>query len=307
MGFRAAAALAILLPPLAACSGSSAPLVVGRKGTGDGEFDAPRGIAAAGGRVAVVDRSGRLQEFTADLAFVRSIPVMPPGARRGFPLGVLFDPSGGYLVVHTHDAALVRYGIDGKELSRFGNNGVKDGELCMPQRAVPFRGNLLVSEFGYEECRRVQEFAPDGRFLRRLPGEFRRPMGVALDEAGILWIADASGSLFRYEAASGRALGSATTEGKGAGQAVWPTGVAPWPGGGVVLCEAGNHRLQRFDAGGRSLGVFGRNGALPGEFNTPYDLAVDPPFLFVADTENHRVQRFRLDALKFDRPGGGTR
>lgn len=302
MGFRAAAALALLLPALPACSGASAPLVIGRRGNADGEFDTPRGIAASGGRVAVVDRSGRLQEFTADGAFVRSIGIMPPNARRGFPLGVLFDPAGGYLVVHTHDAALVRFGTDGKEMGRIGNEGVKDGEFCMPQRAVLFRGNLLVSEFGYEECKRVQEFAPDGTFLRRLPGTFHRPMGVAVDGAGILWVADESGSLLRYEAASGRLLGTATTEGKGAGQAVWPTGVAALPGGGVVICEAGNHRLQRFDPSGRSLGVYGRNGPLPGEFNTPYDLAVDPPYLFVADSGNHRVQRFRLDALPWE-PG----
>jgi DNA-binding beta-propeller fold protein YncE len=127
-------------------------------------------------------------------------------------------------------------------------------------------------------------------------------MGLAVDGAGILWIADASGSLFRYDAAPGRLLGSATTEGKGAGQAVWPTGVAALPGGGVVIVEAGNHRLQRFDPSGRSLGVFGRNGSLPGEFNTPYDCAVDPPFLFVADSENHRVQRFRLDAVPWEAP-----
>jgi len=305
MGWRAAVALALLLPLLAACEDSSTPLVFGRRGAAEGEFDSPRGIAAAGGRVAVVDRSGRLQEFTAWGVFVRAIPVMPPNARRGFPLGVLFDPAGGYLVVHTHDAALVRYGIDGKELSRFGDNGVKDGELCMPQRAVPFGGNLLVSEFGYEECKRIQEFTPGGKFVRRLPGVFQRPMGVAVDGAGVLWVADASGSLLRYEAATGHLLGSATTEGKGAGQAVWPTGVAALPGGGVVIAEAGNHRLQRFDAAGKSLGVFGRSGSLPGEFNTPYDLAVDPPWLFVADTENHRIQRFRLDAISWEKPGEG--
>ena len=301
MGFRAGA-LALLLPLLlAACEDPALPRVVGRKGTLDAEFDAPRGIAAAHGRVAVVDRSGRLQEFTADLAFVRSIPVMPPGARRGFPLGVLLE-EGGYTVVHTHDAAVVRFGTDGKEIARFGSNGVRDGELCMPQRAVRFRGNLLVSEFGYDESKRVQEFAPDGKFLRRLPGSFQRPMGVAVDEAGVLWIADTSGKVLRYDAASGRELGSATTEGTGIGQAQWPSGVAALPGGGVVVVEAGNHRLQRFDSAGRSIGVFGSNGAMPGQFNTPYDVAVDPPWLFVADTENHRVQRFRLDAIPWVKP-----
>src|SRR5688572_31370962 len=69
MGFRAAAAVVVLL---AGCEDPAAPLVIGRKGTYTGEFEAPRGIAASGDRLAVVDRSGRLQEFTADGAFVRA-------------------------------------------------------------------------------------------------------------------------------------------------------------------------------------------------------------------------------------------
>jgi hypothetical protein len=293
MGFRDAAAAPLLLLLLAGCEDPAAPLVIGRKGTFTGEFEAPRGIAASGDRLAVVDRSGRLQEFTADGAFVRAFPVMPEGSRRGFPLGVRFDGDG-FLVAHTHDAALVRYGAEGKEISRFGNEGVKDGEFCMPQRVVPFRGNLIVSEFGYAPCCRVQEFALDGKFLRRFPGTFHRPMGVAVDEAGILWVADTGGKVVRYEAATGRLLGPV------ADPVVWPTGVAALPGGGVVVVEAGNHRLHRFAADGRSLGTFGRNGSLPGEFNTPYDVAVAPPWIFVADTENHRVQRFRLDAIPWE-------
>lgn len=304
----------LLLAPvsLAACEDRSAPLVIGRPGAGDGEFDTPRGISAANGAVAVVDKSGRVQLFSSDGTFLRAFPVTAPGARRGFPLGVLLEPGGGTVVVHTHDAALVRYGPDGKEVSRWGSNGVKDGELCMPQRAVVHGGEVFVSDFGYEQCRRVQVFAPDGRFLRRIGGPgteavFQRPMGVTVDGAGVLWVADESGRIFRFDPSSGRLLGTVGSAGRGAGQSTWPTGAAALPGGGVVVCEAGNHRLQRFDADGRSLGVFGRNGTGPGEFRTPYDLAVDPPWLFVADTDNNRVQRFRIDAIPWRPPGEEAR
>ena len=305
--------LSLLLAPvlLASCEDAAIPLVIGRAGTADGEFDTPRGIAAAGGRIAVVDRSGRVQVFGADGAFQRSFPVMPPGARRGFPLGVLLDAGGATWVVHTHDASLVHYGLDGKEDSRWGVGGVKDGELGQPQRAVLSGGGMLVSDFGYEPCRRVQAFTPAGAFLRRIGGPgteavFQRPMGMAVDAGGVLWVADAAGMLFRFDPGTGRFLGAVGSEGTAPGRTVWPTGVAALPGGGVVVCEAGNHRLQRFDADGRSLGVFGANGPAPGEFRTPYDLAVDPPWLFVADTDNHRVQRFRIDAIPWRKgPEGG--
>jgi DNA-binding beta-propeller fold protein YncE len=303
---RAAASLrgplllaALLLP---ACGSGGAPLVLGRPGLGPGEFDTPRGLAAAGGRVAVLDRTGRLQRFTAGGVLERAHRVMPEEVRRGFPLGLVLDPDGSSLVVHTHDAALVRYDPSGRETLRWGSAGVGDGGFTMPQRACTAGGEVFVSDFGYEDAHRVLVFTPEGRFLRRIGGPgtgavFRRPMGVAVDGEGVLWVADASHRLFRFEAASGRPLGTVGREGGGPGELRWPTGIASLPGGGVAVCEAGNHRLQRFDAAGRPRGTFGRNGGAPGEFREPYDLAADPPWLFVADTGNHRVQRLRIDAV----------
>jgi len=306
-------ALALLVPLLlGACREPEPPLILGRPGLNDGEFDRPRGIAAAGGHVAVVDVTGRLQRFSADGTFESSHPVMPAGSRRGFPLGLVLLPGGDCVVVHTHEAALVRYGRDGKEVSRWGSNGVKDGEFCMPQRAVMRGEEFLVSDFGYEQCRRVEEFAADGRFLRRLGGPgteaiFQRPMGLAVDRADVLWVADASHRLLRFEAATGRYLGSVGSEGAEPGRLVWPTGVAALPDGSVVACEAGNSRLQRFGPDGRSLGTYGKHGSAPGEFRTPYDLAADPPWLFVADTDNHRVQRLRIDGIPWEAARGGPR
>lgn len=301
-------ALALLLPALAACDGGT-PLVIGGPGSGQGLFDRPRGIAAAHGRVAVLDCSGLLRRFTADGIPEAAFPVMPAGSRRGFPLGLLLRPDGGTLVVHTHESALVSYAPEGRETGRRGNGGVAEGELCMPQRAVEHGGEVFVSEFGYEECRRVQVFTPDGRFLRRIGGPgteavFARPMGLAVDRDGVLWVADSSHRLLRFDPASGRLLGALGGEGDGPGRLRWPTGVAALPGGGVVVAEAGNHRLQRFAADGAPRGTFGGPGAAPGEFRGPYDVALDAPFLFVADTENHRVQRFRLDSMRWESPAG---
>jgi DNA-binding beta-propeller fold protein YncE len=306
MGWARGAAALLLAPLLvAACRSAPAPLVIGRPGRGPGEFDTPRGVAAARGRVAVVDRTGRVQRFDAEGKFEREHRVLPEDAKRGFPLGLLLLDDDGELVVHTHDASLVRYGADGREAARFGETGVKDGTFCMPQRAVAHGGFLYVSDFGYEECRRVEVFTPGGKFVRRLGGPgsgavYERPMGLAVDAAGVLWVADESNRLFRFEAESGRLLGSVGSAGDGTGQLAWPTGVAALPGGGVVVCEAGNHRLQRFAPDGTSLGTFGHVGIAPGEFREPYDLAADPPFLFVADAGNHRVQRFRLDGIPWE-------
>ena len=78
----------------------------------------------------------------------------------------------------------------------------------------------------------------------------------------------------------------------------FPFSVAVDEGGDIYVCEWGNHRIQRFDPGGRSLGTLGRGGHGEGELYNPWDIAVGPDGrLYVADCENHRIQVFRRDAL----------
>ena len=52
-------------------------------------------------------------------------------------------------------------------------------------------------------------------------------------------------------------------------------------------------RSSRLD--GKSLGVWGTPGRGPGELYNPYALAIDSQgYVSVIDSNNHRVQRFRL-------------
>ena len=69
------------------------------------------------------------------------------------------------------------------------------------------------------------------------------------------------------------------------------------------MADAMNHRVQRFSADGQLIGEWGTFAAAPeggeapaGTFNEPWDVAVGPDgSLYVADTWNHRVQRFTED------------
>ncbi len=63
--------------------------------------------------------------------------------------------------------------------------------------------------------------------------------------------------------------------------------------GHQYVCEFGNSRVQIFDAEGRSLEILGGVGSAPGKFNNPWGLALDSKGnLYVADSRNHRVQKF---------------
>ena len=63
----------------------------------------------------------------------------------------------------------------------------------------------------------------------------------------------------------------------------------------VLIDQLGNHRVQKFRRDGSPLGTWGHSGREPGELNNPWALAVDQHGdVSVIDSNNHRVQRFRL-------------
>ena len=78
-----------------------------------------------------------------------------------------------------------------------------------------------------------------------------------------------------------------------------PRGVAVAPDGSVYVADTGNSRIVKFDSTGNVLVTWGsktpdgQTPPAPGTFVEPWGLAVDAQGnVFVADTWNHRVQKF---------------
>jgi len=97
-------------------------------------------------------------------------------------------------------------------------------------------------------------------------------------------------------------------QGTGEGQFSAPRNVAFAPDGAVVVADSGNHRIQTFAADGTFLAAWGdlckvyedkkgcRSSDGAGQFHEPWGVAVDADgFVYVADTWNHRVQKFTPD------------
>ncbi len=96
-----------------------------------------------------------------------------------------------------------------------------------------------------------------------------------------------------------KALGS---EGTAPGKFKNPRDIALAPDGTLYVADTGNHRIQHLSPDGEVLQVWGtfsnsaENQAPPGTFYEPWGIAVGPDgSVYVADTWNHRVQKFTAE------------
>jgi len=78
-----------------------------------------------------------------------------------------------------------------------------------------------------------------------------------------------------------------------------PRGIDIAPDGTIYVADSLNHRIQQFSKDGMLLNVWGtftnilESDAPGGTFNEPWDVAISPEgYIFVADTFNHRIQKF---------------
>lgn len=150
----------------------------------------------------------------------------------------------------------------------------------------------------------------------RLSARFRRPMGVALDDAGSLYVADLGNNRVRrislstgevMTIAGSGAIGSANSPLGTNATFNSPTAVAFTPAGLFVM-DAGNQQVRRVEASppfavttiaGRSSGAFGfadGTGA-SARFRAQLGLAAGPAGdLYLSDTANFRIRKITPDA-----------
>ncbi|MFN8592209.1 MAG: 6-bladed beta-propeller [Thermomicrobiales bacterium] len=166
---------------------------------------------------------------------------------------------------------------------------------------------------------RIQELSDTGAPLTQWgtsgsnPGQFQDPAGIAIDSAGAVFVADRGNNRIQKFTRTGTHLASF---GAGGAQPLQsPAAVAVAADGAVYAAEAsGIVKVYRPSAANpNSYGLnttIGAAGSGNGQFRGPVAIAVDNAHLFVADSGNTRIQKFRLDTNQFvvawGSEGGGS-
>ncbi len=163
-------------------------------------------------------------------------------------------------------------------------------------------GNLVYVAEGQNQ--RLERYTSGGEFetlwggRNTIEGEFDAPVGLAHSEAGTLFVLDAMQPRAHRYTSEGIWRDSFGSEGEEAGRLRQPMGIDDSPDSTIYLADSGNDRIQRFSAAGSSPQAFGASGEEAGQLSSPGDIAVaagedaGDPQVFVADTGNHRIQRF---------------
>jgi DNA-binding beta-propeller fold protein YncE len=172
-------------------------LAFGKRGSGDGEFETPTGVAVdAQGNIIVVDTENhRVQVFDGQGKFQFAF------GKRGSAHGEFYKPShvdidakGRLFVSDTGNNRIQIFDARGKFVSSVGSVGSEPGLFAEPKGiALDKAGNLWVVD---RRNHRLQKFGPDGRFVGVFgkqgaeKGEFSFPEDMAFDGNGRLYVTD---------------------------------------------------------------------------------------------------------------------
>jgi DNA-binding beta-propeller fold protein YncE len=277
--------------------------VVGGYGAGPGQMAYPEGVAVDNiGRLFVADTGNdRVQRFDPGFVFL--------GQFGGFgfepdqfdkPRDLFIGSTLHLWVLDGENRRVVKYDLEGRlagvvlDLGGQGG-GFSLGSLDLGGLAADAGGLLYLSESSGD---RILTFNPLGGALGTLggygeqPGLFRFPTGISVDRRGNLIVADGGNGRVQALDPFGGFLRAWPLAARSERDRV---AVAALPDGQVAIAEAEAARLTVWSRDGRLLARLEGEGAAPGQMQRPRGLAADRlGRLYVADTDNHRIQIFRV-------------
>ena len=136
----------------------------------------------------------------------------------------------------------------------------------------------------------------------------------AIDKDGNIYVGDTDNHSIQKFDKSGKFLARWGEEPDSIeGSFYYTRGIATSPEGDVYVADSGNNRIQKFDPEGNIINAWGKfgfawRGAEAGKFDVPWGITTDAQGnLFISDTSNARVQKFKPDGsavLTWGRDGG---
>ena len=222
----------------------------GTKGTKEGQFTYPRGVAIShDGHILVTDNH-RLQKLTFDGDCVKSVGSSETGngpLQFNDPRGITVHPTTGQIFIADTD-----------------NHHIQ----------------VLNKDLTYSHS-----FGQYGSS----PERFHSPYDVTFDNEGYLYVADVGNDCIKKFTSTGQYISTFSSHGSNPGQIIAPTSIII-DNNLLYASDFGNDRISIFDTNGCFIHCFGKRGSGEGEFHRPFGIIVDSlGNLYVSDHANNRL------------------
>lgn len=290
----------------------------GSRGSGPGQFKKAESIAIAEDGTLLVMDTGNSRIQRVALSNKLKLKVLQPNLKTkllvsgpaqtfAYPAGMIaplgedqlyaYIPSQGQFVV---------LNSDGKEIRRFGTSKGKGAKVTKGTEgfSVTKKSGFWVSD---TPNNRLQQFSAEGEWRANFlessgmfdskskEGRLKSPRGVAINDAGTIYIADPGN--MRVDAVSPQGV-FVTAIGPSVGPytLIEPVSVA-WDGAGFVyLADKSLKRALKTEPSGALITVIGEPGSNPGQFEEPSAVAFDGnSYVYVLDTKLRRVSVYTKD------------
>lgn len=291
--------------------GSTAPEFVGEwgvAGVDPGQFQNPHGMAVdARGQVYVADfENRRVQKLSAAGAPLAAWRLEPPDANPApAPRDVALDGDGNVYVADLTYHRVQVFDASGRFVRSWGVTGTGPGELFRPIALAVSGGRIFVAD----GAQRVQRFDLRGGYQTGWPlfdgsaANYPNVFDLEADPRGNVWVVENQQARVRQFSPDGELLQSLDQRGATAGAFQSPLCLAIDADGQVLIAEAEDGRVQRFDA----QGVFREQWSLVTPCasrygTTPVSMAITRAGrILIVDAPGARVLQFEAPAQTHER------
>ena len=221
----------------------------GNRGSSDGEFGHPTGIAVSNEFVFVVDNKNHdIQKFTLDGEFISKWGGF--GKDNGFfksPRGITVSDDESVYVVDSGNARIQKFTLDGEFISGFGQSGKRGGNFVTPVDIAINSDKIYVTD---PNQNKIIVFDLEGNleniFNDSIGGKPIYPEGIIFDEEDNFYIVDYRNNRIIHYNEFGVSLSIFGQMGNDNGHFKFPKDVAISNDGYLFVTDTQGHRIQKF-------------------------------------------------------------